>query len=465
MSARFFGLIFLAAVLLAGCGQISRASSISSDYARELAKARKAGLPVSIAQLRVKSPPESENAAPIYMQLVKLWHDKPLVGRDTIIDGLSSHFMPYMPSANQIEDIRAALADRADLLRLVHQAASRPKCVFQHDWSNPDPNAFSVPELSEFRREADLLTAESLVMAAEGKGITAVRNQSLGFQTAKHAMGDPGSIGYLVGISAEGITLSGFQRILYITHGDPQVAQAVARAIEQYRKPLDLAAALRTEVAQQQSIVAMLRNKGPAGLDELLGTSIKGTAFDTIVQKEPAFWQKTMDQNGIYLLQIMPKIIAAADKPYPQAHAIMQPITEDINKPGDMTHFSHFVAATIFLDPDKLVEHRAEEEARAGSTQAGAALLVYRSAHGAFPAKLGDAIKPVPTDPFDDKPLRYKRDGAGFVVYSVGPSGKFDGGAATIKPGAGNVAFRYPLPAYDKADDSAKPSTPPPSAP
>ena len=34
----------------------------------------------------------------------------------------------------------------------------------------------------------------------------------------------------------------------------------------------------------------------------------------------------------------------------------------------------------------------------------------------------------IPPDPFDGKPLRYKKLEKGYVVYSVGPDGNDDGG-------------------------------------
>ena len=36
--------------------------------------------------------------------------------------------------------------------------------------------------------------------------------------------------------------------------------------------------------------------------------------------------------------------------------------------------------------------------------------------------------KTVPTDPFDGKPLRYKKHGSSYIVYSVGSDGQDDGG-------------------------------------
>lgn len=53
-------------------------------------------------------------------------------------------------------------------------------------------------------------------------------------------------------------------------------------------------------------------------------------------------------------------------------------------------------------------------------TKAGLAVLMYKKEHGTWPETLEACVKPVPTDPFDDKPLRYRVTEKGFVVSSVG---------------------------------------------
>jgi hypothetical protein len=56
----------------------------------------------------------------------------------------------------------------------------------------------------------------------------------------------------------------------------------------------------------------------------------------------------------------------------------------------------------------------------------------HRLAHAGLPETLDqlvpDYLAEVPVDPFDGRPLRYRRTDQGFVVYSVGEDGKDDGG-------------------------------------
>ena len=57
----------------------------------------------------------------------------------------------------------------------------------------------------------------------------------------------------------------------------------------------------------------------------------------------------------------------------------------------------------------------------------------YRLAKSDLPSKLDDLVPTyltaIPQDPFDDKPLRYKKLAKGYVVYSVGEDGEDNGGA------------------------------------
>jgi len=87
------------------------------------------------------------------------------------------------------------------------------------------------------------------------------------------------------------------------------------------------------------------------------------------------------------------------------------------------------------------------------SARTALAALRYKAKHGRLPEKL-DALVPhfvqrVPRDPFDAKPLRYRKEKAGFVVYAVGTNGKDDGGRTEYdekKREYFDIGFRVRLP-------------------
>ena len=60
------------------------------------------------------------------------------------------------------------------------------------------------------------------------------------------------------------------------------------------------------------------------------------------------------------------------------------------------------------------------------------ALRLYRIKHGAYPEKL-DALVPefidkLPTDPFSGREYVYRKEGKGFILYSLGVNMTDDGG-------------------------------------
>jgi hypothetical protein len=59
-------------------------------------------------------------------------------------------------------------------------------------------------------------------------------------------------------------------------------------------------------------------------------------------------------------------------------------------------------------------------------------LAAYRADHGTYPDSLGALVpkyaRRVSSDPFTEQPLRYRREGSGFLLYSVGQNGVDDGG-------------------------------------
>ena len=65
-------------------------------------------------------------------------------------------------------------------------------------------------------------------------------------------------------------------------------------------------------------------------------------------------------------------------------------------------------------------------------TKLAFALAAYHADHGSYPAKLSDLmpkyVNALPKDIFTGSDLHYRREGNGYLLYSVGVNGKDDGG-------------------------------------
>jgi hypothetical protein len=71
-----------------------------------------------------------------------------------------------------------------------------------------------------------------------------------------------------------------------------------------------------------------------------------------------------------------------------------------------------------------------ERRALIGCAVAGLAAERYRLLHDRWPNQLDD----MPADPYDGKPLRYRKTPDGIVIYSIGPAGVGNGAALDANP-------------------------------
>ena len=104
------------------------------------------------------------------------------------------------------------------------------------------------------------------------------------------------------------------------------------------------------------------------------------------------------------------------------------------NAVDDRAKKGRYILSGLLLPALGKAMHRdTEDRAKARIAQTVLAIERYRLAHtGQFPESL-DGLVPaylpaIPSDPFDGKPLRFKRRESGYIVYSVGPDTVDDGG-------------------------------------
>jgi len=212
-----------------------------ANLAREEAAARQEGIPLTAAQLQKPLPPPGQNAAPLYVKLTKLLHDKPL-HLPKYAEGMDA-FHAYTPQ--QVAAVRQTLAARQDVMALVHQAADKPQCVFLRDWGKGTRLEF--PEYLQMREAARLIKTESYLEARDGRYQKAVATQACGFQVAEHAASDHLLLAYLVGVASESIALSGMQSILALAGPNSVTDANVQQTVDAKHSRLSLRAAMAGE--------------------------------------------------------------------------------------------------------------------------------------------------------------------------------------------------------------------------
>ena len=393
-------------------------------------------------------PPPEQNAAPLYTQLMNLLKTRPLSTDDKIAD---AGVRRRLPPRDQFEKIRRALRHRPDITALVHQAATSPKCVFVRNWAlGPD---MPMPEYATMRMAARWLSAENAVLLADGKPLEAVRTQALCYRIAHQATMNPDLLlSVLVGIVVDATSEVGMERVLYRAGSDPKVAEAVRRTIDAQHTHFRTQNAFHGELYMGLVSLDILRKQGPAGLQkfaDMIGRI--PPQFPTTAPASPSARQafaRSVDANGVIYIRLMRQVATAFTLPYPQARVSLRAEAAELERKKDDPNYAFIRFITPVYEP--ALNRIQKSDAHAAVVSVSAAVLAWKARHGSFPARLDVVMSAVPRDPFDGKPLRYRLEGKGFVVYSVDPSGKFDGGTPNKKPDSPAAVFRYPLPAYVK---------------
>lgn len=406
---------------------------------REEAAARREGIPLSARDLQAPAPPPARNAAPLYVALTALLKARPL-GLPGYAEGMSA---AHADTPAQIAAARQALAARRDVMGLVHRAADRPQCVFVRDWSLGAKLEF--PELKTEREAARLLQAESYLLARDGHFPEAVADQARGFRVARHAASDPTLTAYLVGEACESITLAGMRSILDLAGPDPRVAEDVRRAVAARPPGPSLRHALAGDTGFACSTFAPMHAAESRGIGAALAAGdFPGAPAAAVpaTARQRAGLHALLDAWQADILARMRPVVAASDLPPIPRRAAFQNAeagsARDGNGPDAPTHLVTGLLLPLFGSADQ-IDTRAQ--AQVAVTLAAAALLSARAQTGAFPAAPPGAF----TDPFTDQPLIYRRERAGgFVVYSVGPTGHFDGGKPGEKIPSQESLFRFP---------------------
>jgi hypothetical protein len=418
------------------------------DLAAQRAAARREGIPLKPVDLQAPLPPADRNAAPIYVQLMRLLQEKPLDAEtDPIRGSLSVHVAHPMEAVARVQKL---LTERQDVMALVHEAAGKPECVFQRDWSRGTLMEF--PGFATMREAARLLKAESFFLAREGRFQEAIDNQVLGLRIANHAAGEPGLIAQFVSVACQAIALSGMENILCLAGPDAGVAEAVRKAMATHRLPIRLSRALKGEVVLFSAGYTIMRKGGPeaAALMEMAQDPTEtptgpGPILEDVSKLTPHQRQlrsQAIDAMEAGFIGEMRALIARCDEPLPAFKPFVQHLLDRQRHPS----WNPLVQQSQIMSPvfGQASSRIALARAREAVLMAGASVLIHRAQHGMYPDRLEAALTQPILEPFTEKPLPYRREAEGFVVYSVGEDGHFDGGRPSMRRDNRQAYFRYP---------------------
>jgi hypothetical protein len=406
---------------------------------RQLAAIREAGDPLVLTDLARPPIPPEKNAATYLRRAeagVAAIHNE--VGSDDFWE----YFQTRDPMPAEIQKaVKAAFSAHPDVIPLLQQAAACPDYDPQLDYT-VSPGEFIASELSPIqalRMDGRVLEFRVRLLVAEANYDEALRTALILFRLSRHCARNPTLVEYLVAIALQGMAIDSASLALQ--------AGPVSKGV---REALDAELAVQERSAMEEYIRALQGDR--VLYIDLFGQSAyreegSGSPFGNCWLIGRWVWNRRESQY----LDEMQSFLALLREPVPyrQADAIF----------GITDYFSSLLAAWSewaewaetadeedvvrdgVRDSERTMQHPflmvaqtlqavTSLRARIRSLRVLNALQTHVPAGSGEVPKLTELGLPAETiiDPFTEEPLCVKKTPHGWLVYSVGPNYRDDGG-------------------------------------
>jgi tetratricopeptide (TPR) repeat protein len=378
---------------------------------RRLEALRAAGYPTTLAELAEynKLPEGAANAAGLYTQAFAAYAP-PSDGANTPQLGSAKWPDRGKPLPEpMVKAISQCLADNQKCLSLLHEAAGIQDCDYGWDWRQLAATSFS--QLAEVRHCAQLLGLGAAYYSHAGDPNAAIRCIEDGLRLADSLRREPALIHYLVRVACVGLTVGSLERGLNAAAFTDAQLTELDRALTATAGTLDLTQAMITE---RCVMIETCRNPFLAA----------GSGQSPGPRMLPG-----MTRTGIAdVLDYMEDCIEASKRPPLERLAGFREATAKVE---DLS-FMHVMIKMLGPSMGRVAELSLRSQAGVDLARTALAIERYRLATGKLPEQLADLVpqylEEVPTDPFDGRPIRYKRTEPGYRLYSILEDGQDNGG-------------------------------------
>jgi hypothetical protein len=397
----------------------------------KLADLKAKGVAVSWTELIPKAVPAEENAAPLYLKAADMIKARDEAAKKTAqADGQKRVERYGYDSKDWSDPARMAVVGRfvqedADALDLIKEAAARPSCWFNLNWSDPISTLF--PHLAKMRNLARFVGSAAIVASAQGNQGEALGLLRLGFVIPRHLSPEPTLIDQLVCYAIEAIMARAAEKVLA---GGP-IPEDKARALVEELGRIDYMTTFNQAMQMERCFGLHL-------FDQLRGHSVDLRSLVGDSNETGLSGMKWLRWGYAYLLR---PLTYADERCYLDAmdsgaKTMAMPARESVESRAAMSRGSQapwYAVLTRILQPvfSKAVVKRDQTMAQRALVGAAMGVEMYKQKVGRYPAGLAEVRQTgwkVAEDPFSGKELVYRVVGPTYLLYSIGQDLKDDGG-------------------------------------
>lgn len=424
----------------------------SAKLRRAYADLKKDGRPMKQTDVIPPEVPDTENAALLYESAILLLKAQPAPdgnlleylgeGRQAVNDmemsaapegnlleylgGLSDKFIKESLDPDKLAELQKLIEQDAvsQALSVIEDGTQRRSCRFDHDY-NAGFNML-MPNLSGMRNIIRITGIKSCLEAEAGRSDTAWQFAQTQLRLADALRNEPILISFLVRLASIRTSCETIQRICKTASPNIEQYRNIESLLLDYEDRTPLILAIDGERLLCGEWAFNLMKKGSFGE---LSTGI-GSVSDfgeMLMRLNSAFKPLSLADHAAYL-RIMDEYTRFVQQPYsPNESSAMD------RKAEQMQSRLHIVTSMLVPAIGRVNERYWELIAQMRITRTGLALLQEKMAQGAFPETLERLKLKNLDDPFYTKPINYKTQGQGFILYSVGPDQKDNGGSPKEK--------------------------------
>ncbi len=434
-------------LVLAGTLLFGRSPDKKHESAGPLALADD-GLPHTLEELNAwyVEPPAGQNAATFYSQgfnALQLGNvgssNLPLLGQ-----GQLPPLGAVMPGS-----VKAALAafvkSNRDALQFFAQGAKYEQSRYPLDLTQ---GVYTVlPHLAKIK-SATIAMELSAVWHAEGKeGKPAANDVLMALALARSLEAEPSLISQLMRAATVSIAVAALEQTLNRTALPRESLSDLRKAFQKMEDYDARGEGFNRALAAERAISMTLLAKPQEILQVLtLGgmniSAAESNQMAAVVQKAGS-----LKEEQHYYEETFQQLMAARQELFPDRLKTEDLIRQRVTAAADKKFVFTKLLISGFTGPIAK-EAGCLAALRLGST--AVALEQFRAAHQQkYPAALSeltpDYLAAAQADPFDGQPLRYRQNGAGYLLYSIGPDRQDDSGRR-LNGKEGDIIFSVPTP-------------------
>lgn len=435
---KVFMVLFVIGMLMHGIVSVVEGRRLEADLLAIKAKSE----PVSWAELGKPKIPDAENAALVYAKVFSVLAAKKDPAPEVAFDLLDPARRKADPGV--WDAVRKGLTEYQAVFPLIEEATSKPKCQFSIKWDEGFNATF--PPLASLRAASAMLAARAMLQVRSNDMAGTCHSIELGFKVNKAMEEQTILISQLLRMAMINIQAHTLRDVL--SRGG--MTETQARSMYNLLGDIDLVPgyvkSMQTERICGIWAFDQIRRR-PEELMSVLGPSGSEEKRNALYRPLVFLWRPLSYMDERYYLRYMNGVVANAAMTYREVQTRHPEIDQ---APPFRKYYAMSAMITPYVSRARI--RRDVTTAEIAGSRIALALTAYKARFGAYPASLAELRSKlgweIPADLFSGKDFIYRRQGSGFLLYSVGQNLKDDG--ARVCTG------RNPPEGYDHKDENGQ---------